>query len=437
MNEKKRSTLKIVFLTLFLDLVGFSIIFPLFPELMSYYLKVDHENFFLRFFTQTLTEWTNLGSAEISHVVLFGGLLGALYSLLQFLCAPFWGALSDRIGRRPVLIISLTGLSVSYLMWFFSGSFTLLIAARFLGGVMGGNISTATAVVGDITSSQNRSRGMAVVGIAFALGFIFGPALGGLLAHVDLTSSFPHWSAYGVNPFSMPAALAFVLSVLNLLQIIVRFSETLPPSQRRDREHSQVGRSMNPLYLFTPLPYKGINSLNLAHFLFLAAFSGMEFTLTFLAFERLGYLHMDNALLFVFIGVLVALVQGGHVRRKASQVGEKKMAIQGLGIVIPGLLGIALAQSSLTLYLSLFFLSVGSAMAIPCLTALVSLYAPPHAQGQVLGIYRSLGALARVVGPLAASLLYWHLGSPYPYVLGALFLLLPISILFKLPKRKV
>jgi MFS family permease len=168
---------------------------------------------------------------------------------------------------------------------------------------------------------------MATIGIAFALGFIIGPALGGILSMVDLTKYYPALAAYGVNPFSMPALLAFILSAFNLFYLAKKFKETLPAEKRGMAKNQRI---TNPLKLFRPLPYKGVNLTNFGHFLFLAAFSGMEFTLTFLAVERLSYTSMDNAYMFIYIGIIIALVQGGYVRRKAAIKGEKNMALQGL-----------------------------------------------------------------------------------------------------------
>lgn len=432
LTEEAKSSLKIVFLTLFLDLVSFSIIFPIFPALAKYYLTVDGDNVFLQAIFSTITSWSQTGGVEnFNSIVLFGGALGALYSFLQFLAAPLWGALSDRIGRRPVLLISVFGLFLSYLIWFFSGNFTLILLARLIGGIMGGNISTATAVVADITPKESRSKGMAIIGIAFALGFIFGPALGGILSMVDLTTYFPALAQYGVNPFSMLALFACALSLFNVFYLYYKFKETLP-QEKRGRHIST--RTSNIFTLFRPLPYPGINGANIGHFLFLMAFSGMEFTLTFLAVERLEYSSLDNGMMFIFIGVLIALVQGGYVRRKAALIGEQKMALQGLVLLIPGLMCISVASNSYLLYLGLFFLAIGSSMAIPCLTSLVSLYSPVAEQGRSIGIFRSLGALARVVGPVVASILYWRYGSKVPYIIGALFLILPIIIVLKLPK---
>lgn len=430
LSSEAKSTLKIIFLTLFLDLIGFSIIFPMFPALAKHYLTVDADNTFLKLIFGSIASLTNMTSESsgMSPIVLFGGALGAIYSLLQFFAAPIWGGISDKIGRKPVLLISVFGLFLSYVLWIFSGSFTLLIIARFIGGIMGGNISTASAVVADITQRENRSKGMAFIGIAFALGFIFGPALGGLLSLIDLTKIYPDSMAYGINPFSVPAIFAAVLSLLNVIYIAVKFKETLPADKRKiDHEH----RSSNIFALFKPLPYRDVNLTNWSYFLFITAFSGMEFTLTFLAVERLAYTPLDNGKMFIFIGFLIAMTQGGYVRRKAHMVGEKKMARNGLVTLIPGLLIIAYANSTIMLYAGLFFLSIGSAMAIPTLTSLVSLFSPVEEQGRALGVFRSLGSLGRVIGPIIASLVYWKFGAAIPYVVGSLSLIIPVMILRK------
>jgi ferrochelatase len=430
---ESKKILKLMFLTMFMDLIGFSIIFPMFPAMAKYYLNVDSNNFFLSGMMNLISNIqsisTGTGNAGMSTVVLFGGLLGALYSLIQFVAAPLWGGISDRIGRRPVLLISVFGLFLSYVIWFFSGSFTLLIIARAVGGLMSGNLSIASAVVSDITDVRNRSKGMAFIGIAFAFGFVFGPALGGILSMYNPIAHHPEWEAYGINPFSAAAGLAAVLSFINFFTIFKYFPETL--NKEKAAGHPQ--RSINPIKLFKPLPIKGVNLTNISYFFFITAFSGMEFTLTFLAVERLGYSSMDNAYMFIFIGFFIAMVQGGYVRRKAHKVGERKMAMQGLVAIAPGLVLLAYAQSPLMLYTGLFFLSVGSAMSIPCLTSLVTFYSPEHMQGQSLGIFRSLGSLGRVIGPIYASLVFWRFGSMFAYLSGAVLVFLPAFIISKLP----
>lgn len=429
-----KNTLKVVFLTLFLDMVGFSIIFPLFPALVRHYLDVDPNNFFLRGILSGVDAFIKVGSSSTSGfaatpTVLFGGALAAIYSLLQFVFSPFWGAISDRIGRKPVLLISITGTFISYILWFFSGSFTTLIVARFIAGVMSGNISTATAIISDVTTRENRAKGMAVIGVAFGIGFILGPALGGGFSLIDLTKTHPDWVSFGVNPFSVPALVALLLAGMNLCSVIFNFKETLPPENRgKTTSH----RTSNPFELFKPLPYRGVNLTNFANFLYTLAFSGMEFTLTFLAAERFAYTSMDNARMFIFVGLLIAVIQGGIVRRHAHKVGEKKMTITGLVMLIPGLILVSIAFNTTTLYMGLGLISTGSAMVIACLSALVSLYTPEDLQGKSIGIFRSLGALGRVLGPLAACLLYWRYGASSPYYVSAVFMIVPIVLVLSL-----
>lgn len=434
LSKEAKTSIFIVALTIFLDLVGFSIIFPLFPSLAKHYLTVDANNVFLQSIfgsIQSISNYTANSSNAFSGIVLFGGMLGAIYSSLQFVAAPLWGAWSDKIGRKPVLVRSMAGMAVGYAIWFFSGSFTLLILSRIIDGIMGGNISTATAVVADVTTKENRSKGMAIIGVAFALGFVVGPAFGGILSLIDLTKIYPESIKYGVNPFSVPAAFAFFLSIFNTIWISSKFKESLPPEKRGQ---VTTERSANIFKLFKPLPYPGVNLVNLGYFLFLAAFSGMEFTLTFLAAERLNYTSMQNAYIFIYIGFIIAFVQGGIVRRKAATVGEKKMAIIGIASLIPGLLIISAAYSSAMLYAGLFFLAVGSSMIMPCLTTLITFYTPSNEQGRSVGIFRSMGALARVVGPIFAAVAYYKYGAWSPYVFGSVFLLIPIYLLSKLPK---
>ncbi len=433
MSKESKRILKVVFLTMFLDLIGFSIIFPMFPAMSAHYLSVDADNFFLSGMMNLISSiqmstTTADGAPLMSTIVLFGGLLGALYSLLQFFAAPMWGAISDRIGRRPVLLISVFGLFISYVLWIFSGSFTLLILARILGGIMSGNMSIASAVVSDVTDEKNRSKGMAIIGIAFALGFVFGPAFGGILSLWNPLASNPSWEVYGINPFSVPAAFAAFLSLINFIMVWRMFPETKVFGTKTIQN-----RSINPLKLFRPLPVPGVNGTNMAYFFFITAFSGMEFTLTFLAVERLSFTSMDNAYMFIYIGLILGFVQGGYVRRKAHQVGEIKMSLQGLIAIIPGLLIIAYAHSVWMLYFGLAFLSVGSAMIIPCLTSLVSFYTPQEMQGRSLGTFRSLGSMGRVIGPIYASLIYWRFGSVLAYIIGAITLIIPLLIVKKLP----
>ena len=435
--EKKRSPLGVLFLTLFIDLMGFSIIFPLFPDMLDYYLAKEPEGGALT----NLIGWLRSlsGDTESDHltVVLFGGILGSLYSLLQFLFAPVWGGLSDRTGRKPVLLISITGTAVSYLIWFFSGSFLLLVIARFLGGCMSGNIATASAAVADATSAKDRAKGMGIIGAAFGLGFIFGPAIGATMSRINLLESWPSLESMGVNPFSTPALVAFVLAAINLLWVVTRFRETLTEENRGKATHAR--RPINPLVLFRKIDVTGVSRANFVYFIYIAAFSGIEFTLTFFATDRFGYNHESLWIIFVYVGIIIALIQGGVVRKLAPRMGEKKVSIIGLALLVPAFLIICFspivfaAPSKLLLFLGLGLMAVGSALVTPCLTSLVSLYTPEDRQGNILGIFRSLGALGRAVGPIFFCILYWRFGATVSYVAAAALVLWPFLATRALP----
>ena len=439
LTPEAKKILKVVFMILFLDLVSFSMIFPLFPSLLDYYLYSAPESTLLNYIVghlNSLAAWAGATgdtetSARIALAVLFGGFLSFIYSGIQFIVAPIMGTLSDKIGRKPVLFVSVFGLALSYLWWGFAGTFTTLFFARLLGGLMGSNISTATAVVADITDKKSRSKGMAIVGISFGLGFIFGPVIGGLSAQINLLDYFPSWQEYGINPFSVPALISFVSSMVALHFVYHNLPETLPKSRRN---LSKSLRTFNVFKLFKKEKYPGVSEVNLTNFFFLAAFSGTEFTLTFLAVERLNYTPAQNGLLFLFIGMTLAFTQGGYVRRKASIVGENKMAIQGLWILMPALIGVGFSHHTWMLYLSTFFMAIGSAQVIPCITAMVSKYSPASEQGRVLGTFRSLGALGRTIGPLVACVLYWRANATMPYIAGAAALLIPILLLRMIKK---
>ena len=429
----RRASLGVLFLTVFVDLVGFSIIFPLFPDMLDHYVQSDGTESLIGKLAAWLSEFTSHPDPDRQRLyttALFGGILGSVYSALQFVFAPFWGRLSDRTGRRPILLISITGLALAYLVWVFAGNFVLLVISRVVAGIMGGNISVATAAVADITGEKDRSKGMGMIGAAFGLGFILGPAIGGLLSSVELTAT----GVAGLNPFSAPALAAMGLSIWNLVWVSLRFPETLPPENRGTSPGH--ARSFNPVRLLSGrnLP-TGVAGTNLLFFLYQTAFAGMEFTLVFLAKERLGYTRHEMMWIFIFVGLLIALVQGGIVRRLAPKLGERRLVRTGLFMLVPGLVivGSTPDQNSLHLYGGLALLAIGSALVSPCLSALVSLYTPADRQGEVLGVFRSIGALSRAIAPVIAGLVFWKLGSQWPYYGSALVMVAPLLLSSQLP----
>jgi MFS family permease len=435
MADRPRSVLGLVFLTVFLDIVGFSIIFPLFPGMLEYYFTAEGADSLIGKLVSGLQEFA--GEDRNAVQTLFGGLLGSVYGLLQFVFATFWGGLSDRIGRRPVLLFTLTGTVLAYVLWSLAASFWVLVIARVLGGAMAGNISTASAAVADTTSDRDRAKGMGIVGMAIGLGFILGPALGAIFVGFSFSDGSTQAAlagetvgSFGWNPFSGAAVASCVLAILNLALVATRFPETLPAEKRGN---VTGGRSLNPFGRLRSLAFPGVVRTNLVYFLYLTAFAAIEFTLTFLAAGRLDYGYEELAWMFVFVGLIIAFVQGGLVRRLAPKYGEARLARFGLAMTLPGFILIGLAQSSGMLYAGLACMAVGSAFVMPCLSALVSLYCPSDRQGLALGTFRSMGSLSRAVGPILGSLLYWRFGSASPYWIGAAFLLLPLGLALALP----
>ena len=424
----RKGSIAAILLVVFIDLVGFSIIFPLFPAMLEHYLASEGSASLMGRMVHFLHGITAGAESDFLTAVLFGGALGSIYSFLQFVAAPYWGRLSDRVGRRRVLLITVSGTAFSYLLWVFSGSFGLLLLARCLGGVMAGNISVATAAVADVSSGRNRSGSMALVGLAFGLGFIVGPAIGGTASLLDLTEVFPGWERFGINPFSFAAFCALILSLINLVWLITRFPETLPAAgvegstERADPR--LIGRIANPAIRLTCRVY----------FILLLAFSGMEFTLTFLAVERLYYQPHEMIWMFLFIGVILALAQGYVVRRFVRRTGEVAMTFGGILAGFLGLVLLSRATDTPLFYGGLALLAFGIGLTSPTLSALVSLYAGRKEQGRHLGAFRAYGALARAIGPLTAAVLFWRFGSPLTYLIGAGMMLLAAGLSLLLPK---
>lgn len=424
-------SLGVIFLTLYIDLVGFSIIFPLFPSMLEHYLGREGHTGLLGAVMggiDQLSSW--IGGGERYTAVLFGGFLGSLYSLLQFLCAPLWGGLSDRIGRRPILLLTCSGTVLGYLLWVFSGDFLVLVLARLFGGAMSGNLSVATAAVADVTTRETRARGMGMVGAAFGLGFVTGPAIGGIFSHVNLLDTHPGWAAYGINPFSVPALFAFALSALNVVWIALRFRESLPASARAK---ASPLRERSPWRTLHTRINTAVNRTIFVHFVYIFAFSGMEFSLAFLAADRFEFGTRQITVLMVYVGVVLIFTQGGIVRRIVPRLGERPVALGGLVLVMVGFLMLAYANTVSWLYLGLGLMALGSGCATPALTAMVSLFTSSEQQGQALGVFRAFGSLGRALGPISAAICYWVYGSRACYTLGGLLIILPLLAGWRLP----
>jgi MFS family permease len=422
-------SLGVIFLTLYIDLIGFSISFPLIPKMLTFYLAKEGNDSVLGWLVRHVEALAPpSGQDPLLVAALVGGVLSAAYSLLQFLFAPFWGERSDRIGRRPVLLLTVAGTALSYLLWAFSGSFWLFMLARLLGGAMSGNLSVATAAVADVTTRENRAKGMGLIGVAFGLGFITGPAIGGIIGAIEPGA---RWARYGINPFSAVAFVATGFSLLNLVWIWAKFRETFVPGRE---DAAPAERTRHPVRALFAIRDPAIRRTNLVYFLMALVFSGYETTITFLATKRLDYTVHQVTGILVFGGVVSILTQGVLVRRFVPRLGEKRSAALGLGLIAAGFALLAVAGSSSPAYAAVALVSIGSGFSNVAFSSLISLYSPADVQGKVLGIFRSLGSLARAVGPLAAGVIFWWCGSLFTYILGSLLLLVPLAAALRLPQ---
>lgn len=425
-------SLGVIFLTLYIDLVGFSIIFPLVPHLLEYYLATDGHNGVLGWLlAETNAAAHFLGRDNAFAAVLFGGVVMSFFSILQFIFAPFWGGWSDRRGRRGILLMTVAGTAGGYLLWVLSGSFWLFLLSRVVSGAFSGNLSVATAAVADVTTRQERSRAMGMVGAAFGLGFVTGPTIGALTASINLLDRHPSLASFGINPFSVPAAISFALCAVNLLWVALRFGETLSPAAR---EQAREPRLRNPLRAILMLDNAAVRRANVVAFVYALAFVAMETSLTFLAVQRFGYTERQNGLMLGFLGVCSIVTQGFIVRKLLKRVEELRVLAGGLALSCGGLLCIGFATHPWLLYVGLAILAVGAGLVNPSTSGLISLYSGEAEQGRMLGIFRSLGSLARAITPVIAGAVFFLFNSSAVFVAGAALSLWALWLSFSLPK---
>ncbi|XP_017267653.1 major facilitator superfamily domain-containing protein 10 [Kryptolebias marmoratus] len=431
----------VVFLILLLDLLGFTLILPLLPSILDHYAQtgdVLYESL------QSVVDWfreaVGIPMEKKYNSVLFGGLIGSLFSLLQFLSSPLTGALSDRHGRRPLLLLTTSGLICSYAVWAVSRSFSMFLLFRVIGGICKGNVSLCTAIVADLPCPKARNRGMAMIGVAFSLGFTFGPLMGAYFAIGSKTAEKAFCQT--------PALLALAFSVADLLFIWLMLPETLV----KDKKASSSGRGsswdlLSPLSLFhfaavtkttDPPPrdrMQKLQVLGLVYFCYLFLFSGLEFTLSFLTHQRFHFTSMQQGKMFFFIGVIMALIQGGYARRISP--GQHIRAVQrAMMMLIPAFILIGLSWNMTMLYAGLALYSYAAAVVVPCLSMLVSDHGSAGQKGTVMGILRSLGALARAFGPVVSSSVYWIAGAQTCFLLTAASFVVPLVLLSRTGRIK-
>ncbi|HEY3156942.1 MAG TPA: MFS transporter [Candidatus Eisenbacteria bacterium] len=377
----------ILFLTVFIHLLGFGIIIPLLP----YYAE-----------TYGATGFTV-------------GLLTTSFSFSQFVFAPFWGRLSDRVGRRPVLIGSLLVTGVSYFVYAAAGSLALLFASRILAGVAGAVLSTAQAYVADTTTPENRTKGMGLIGAAFGMGFIFGPAIGGVLSR---------WG------FAAPAYASASLALAAAAFAFLRLPESLPREARAGAAERRARTTLREA-----LARPAVGTVLELFFIATLCFSGMETILALFCQRFYGWGPHQIGYLFAYVGVVAASMQLGIVGALARRFGERALVRAGLA-----LMGTAFVTAGLVPPLALFLavmgaIAVASGLMTPSLSGLISIATPADEQGGVLGVYQSLGSLARAVGPFLGGLAFDVVSPGAPLWMAGIVLGLAALFAAKLPRR--
>ncbi|KAI3414058.1 hypothetical protein GPALN_011524 [Globodera pallida] len=438
--------LPVLITILLFDLLAFTLILPLFPSLIDHYSRLqkrEPDPIFALFdsVAHGLQTFLNVPSVERHNSVFFGGILGSLFSLLQFLSSPVFGSLSDLHGRKPLLLVAVLGSLGSYCLWSLSSdSFSLFFLSRLLGGLSKASVSVAIAIVTDLMPTEQRGKGMAFVGGSFSLAFLIGPSIGAFFSIGARASA-------EFDP--SPARLAMALTVAELALLLFLLPETLPRAKKNEecsayRRHS-LRHLLSPRALFSYDFLPSALSASPAHrlpllraysrvyFLFLLMFSAMEFTLGFLTHLRFNYSSVQQGRLYLFSGFCMLLIQGAIVRRIPSTFkAQSHGALVGLASIVPAYLVIAVAHYQSALYTGLLLYSVASATVVPSLTTLFSQQCEESQKGVCLGAFRSIGALARACGPLVGSLLFWLLGPTLSYGIGAVGLIVPAITFYRI-----
>jgi MFS family permease len=431
----QRRILGLIFLTVFMDIIGFSIIIPLFPHLLEHYIKAEGTAGTLIGWLSSLAEAMG-GDTVFKKTVLFGGLLSTLYSLLQFVFSPIWGSLSDRFGRRGILTITLAGSALSYVLWIFAAQFWVVVLTRLVCGMMAGNIAVASAAAADVTDEKERTKGMAVVGIAIGMGFLCGPIIGGFTAPDTSGPVAAATGAFGWNLFSTSAAIAAFMACSNFLLVWAYFPETLPVEKRAAKDAARPS-----IFDLANVRSREVRRTSFANLIYQVGFTGMENTIVFLTLALFAYSPRDNAILFLFNGASLVLAQGLS-RRVVGRVGQRKVVLFGFLTAAVAFLLVAAIPTPVTggvlpswgkpvFFVGMGLISFATGLILPSVSALVSLYSDASEQGRNLGILRSAGSLARVIGPISAALLYFHFGSHLWVYLVAAALMLPAFLIVR------
>ncbi len=381
----QRSALTVIFVTVFIFLVGFGIVVPILPRYAEDY-----------------------GASPFQATMLLSA-----HSFVQFLAAPFWGRISDRIGRRPVLLASLAISGFGYIVFALATSVSVLYVSRIISGFGGASIAVAQAYIADTTPPDQRSRGMGLIGMAFGLGFIFGPVIGGVATQFFGLSG-PGWAATGV-------------CVVNLIAAYFWLPESLQSDRRRRDASLRVSEGLRVFQetiraLRDALRMRGVGVAILIYFIVIFAFSNLEATFSLFLGSRLELEKNTVYWLFAYIGVLMAIVQGGLVHPLTVVFREKRLAIVGTLACAVGLLWMAIVGNLVGLMLACIPVALGNGLNMPSLMSLISQWAPADEQGRIMGASQSAASLARIAGPAVGGGLMGAAGDGAPFLFGGVMM---------------
>ncbi|HZT50394.1 MAG TPA: MFS transporter [Stellaceae bacterium] len=386
------SRMAVLFLIVFIDLIGFGVVIPLLPY---YALRYDASPFAVT-------------------------MLMASYSLAQFVAAPILGRLSDRLGRKTVLLASLACSVLSYVWLGLADALWMLFAARLLAGAGAGNIAAAQAYIADVTPPEKRAHGMGMIGAAFGLGFTVGPAIGGVVAGADPATA----------DLARPAFLAACLSAVAFALTMLRLKESLAAGSALAARPSRLALAKGAFA--RPVLANLITLL----FVTVSAFAGMETTFALWANRSFGWGPEQVGWIFFYVGIVLAALQGGAIGKLARRFGEARLVVAGAAIIGAGLLGLAFAGSLWAVLVVTGMLAIGMGLLNPSVTSLVSREAGAEERGGIMGVSQSASSLARIVGPAVAGAVFSLWGRDAPFVLGALLMAGVVAMAVRLPRAE-
>lgn len=423
LSPEQRRGVFTVWLIIFIDLMGFGIVLPSLPYFVAIFEVPAWASAVAGFF-----------GLETRGGVLVGVIMTA-YSLMQFIFAPIWGRISDKVGRKPILALSTGGFAVTWIMFAFAPSFTWLLISRALAGVCAANISTAQAYMADVFPPERRAKGMGLIGMAFGLGFVFGPAIGGLLVSeglLGLLGYAPATDEFRRAQLMVPGLFAAGLSAVSFVLCLTVLRESLSPELRRG-----LGpRRSRMRALIAAVAKPALGSMLLVYFLVTLGFANLEAMFAQFNSDHLNIKASANAWVFVAIGLTLAFVQGALIGRLTKAMGSRALLALGLA-------GLALfmflfgfqkeLNPGMGMLLWLILLSIGigafNALCNPSLLAIISSKARADEQGGTMGITASAATLGRIVGPLLGGIVYDAAGPQWPFAVGGFLIAAGLLVL--------